>query len=283
MNIVLTNLKEKKTDKHYISEYIRYKDGVGIKGTMNNQIVYKVDGDINGDIKGDNVTVILMGDGNINGDIESKDGNVVLIKGNVNGDIKANKVVCPTKPTDSKNQHICKSCYHYVQTSTGSYCTENPTLGNALPVGCNVCKSYDGTGETTNYKSDCARFSNRSGICHVFQVHTCAIEHNCPYKIKRDECKTVNNTAKHNPAKDVESPKLPVKTLWSCDIPSNNKECSKCAFAQKMPYLLLSGINTSDEYNCLKFNKIVDNNYCCRDFISVENLNNKINDIINRK
>lgn len=94
-----------------------------------NQIVYKVDGDFNGDIKGDNVTVILMGDGDVNGNIESKDGNVVLIKGNVNGDIKANKVVCPTKPT------------------------------------------------------------------------------------------TDNNTTKHNPAKDVESPKLPVKTLWSCDIP----------------------------------------------------------------
>ena len=155
---------------------------------MNKQIVYKVDGDFNGDIKGDNVTVILMGNGNFNGNISSKDGEVVLIKGNINGDVKADKVVCPTKPTaDNKDQHICKSCYHYVQTPTGSYCTENPTLGNALPVGCNVCKSYDGTGETTNYKSDCARFSNRSGICHVFHVHTCAIENNCPYKIKRDE------------------------------------------------------------------------------------------------
>lgn len=61
------------------------------------QIVYKVDGDFNGDIKGDNVTVILMGNGNFNGDISSKDGEVVLIKGSINGDVKANKVVCPTK------------------------------------------------------------------------------------------------------------------------------------------------------------------------------------------
>lgn len=152
------------------------------------QVVYKVEGDFNGNISGDNVTVILMGNGSINGDVKAKDGEVVLIKGNINGDVKANKIVCPTKPTaDNKDQHICKSCYHYVQTPTGSYCTENPTLGNALPVGCNVCKSYDGTGETTNYKSDCARFSNRSGICHIFHVHTCAIENNCPYKIKRDE------------------------------------------------------------------------------------------------
>lgn len=264
--------KRKKKDKQYISGYIKYNDGVGIKGTMNNQIVYKVDGDFNGDIKGDNVTVILMGNGNINGNIESKDGNVVLIKGNVNGDIKANKVVCPTKPTiKDKNQHICKSCYHYLQTPTGSYCTESYELGDALPVGCNVCKSYDGTGETTKYKSDCARFSNRSGICHFFHVNTCNLEHNCPYKIKRE---------------NTESPKLSVKTLWSCDIPSNNRGCSKCAFAKKMPYLSLSGINTDDEYNCLKFNKIVDGDYYCQDFIdskTVENLNKRINDIINRK
>lgn len=153
-----------------------------------NQIVYKVDGDFNGDIKGDNVTVILMGDGDVNGNIESKDGNVVLIKGNVNGDIKANKVVCPTNPTtDNKDQYICKSCYHYVQTPfNGSYCTKDSPLGEALPEGCSVCKSYDGIGETTNYKSDCTRFSNRSGICHFFHVNTCAIENNCPYKIKRD-------------------------------------------------------------------------------------------------
>ena len=339
--------KRKKTDKHYISEYIRYDDGVSIKGTMNNQIVYKVDGDFNGDIKGGNVTVILMGDGNFNGNIKSKDGNVVLIKGNINGDVKANKVVCPNKSSTDKwiappsfsidlkcpscnqiytqelntsvkktsdykyviditapysdaktnketinnnNQHICKSCYHYVQTPfNGSYCTKDSPLGEALPEGCSICKSYDGIGETTNYKSDCTRFSNRSGICHFFHVNTCAIEHNCPYKIKRDECKTdsiSDNIAKHNPAKDVESPKLPVKTLWSCDIPSNNNKCSKCAFAKKMPYLSLSGINTDNEYNCLKFNKIVDSNYCCRDFIdlkTVGNLNNRINDIINRK
>lgn len=95
----------------------------------NDQIVYKVDGDFNGDIKGDNVTVILMGNGNFNGDISSKDGEVVLIKGSINGDVKANKIVCPTEPTtDNKDRHICKSCYHYVQTPTGSYCTENPTL-----------------------------------------------------------------------------------------------------------------------------------------------------------
>lgn len=70
--------------------------------SLTKQIVYKIDGNFNGNIKGDNVTVILMGDGNINGDIESKDGEVVLIKGDINGDVKANKIICPDKPSNEK-------------------------------------------------------------------------------------------------------------------------------------------------------------------------------------
>ena len=236
--------KRKKIDEHeenVISGYMRHDGGVGIVGAMNNQIVYKVNGDFNGNIKGDNVTVILMGNGNINGNIESKDGNVVLIKGNVNGDIKANKVICPTNPTtNNKDQHICKSCYHYVQMPIGSYCTESSTPRAALPVGCNVCKSYDGTGETTNYKSDCTRFSNRSGICHFFHVNGCSIEHNCPYKIKRDECKTdsINdNTPKYNQ--------------------QNEAKCSDCVFAENKHYISASSIFSEGYYDCSKFNKTV--------------------------
>ena len=60
------------------------------------QIVYKINGDFVGDVKGNNVIVILMGDGDFVGDIDSKDGEVVLIKGNINGDVKANKIICPT-------------------------------------------------------------------------------------------------------------------------------------------------------------------------------------------
>lgn len=67
------------------------------------QVVYKVEGNFNGNISGDNVTVILMGDGSINGDVKAKDGEVVLIKGNINGDVKANKIVCPS-PDDTKKQ-----------------------------------------------------------------------------------------------------------------------------------------------------------------------------------
>ena len=75
---------------------------ININESSTKQIVYKIDGDLNGNIKGNNVTVILMGDGNINGNIKSKDGNVVLIKGDINGDVKANKIICPDKPSNEK-------------------------------------------------------------------------------------------------------------------------------------------------------------------------------------
>ena len=80
------------------------------------QVVYKIDGDYVGDIKGENVTVILMGSGDFKGDINSKDGTVFLNKGNVIGDIKANKVLCPTnKPSDKSTDATptCHSCKYY--------------------------------------------------------------------------------------------------------------------------------------------------------------------------
>lgn len=67
------------------------------------QIVYKIEkGDLVGDIKGGNITVILM-NGDVNGDISSKEGDVVLIKGDINGDVKANKVICPQQKSDYEN------------------------------------------------------------------------------------------------------------------------------------------------------------------------------------
>ena len=135
------------------------------------QIVYKVDGDFNGDIKGDNVTVILMGDGDINGNIESKDGNVVLIKGNINGNVKANKVVCPT---ESATKAKCSDCVfaknkHYISAS----------------------------GIFSEGYYDCSKFN----------------------KTVNEDCSACLEYKSKSKNKDVESPKLPVKTLWSCDIP----------------------------------------------------------------
>ena len=166
--------KRKKIDKHedsVTSGYMRHDRGVGIVGTMNNQIVYKVNGDFNGNIKGDNVTVILIGDGNINGNIESKDGNVVLIRGNVNGDIKANKVICPTEPTTEAK---CSDCVfaenkHYISAS----------------------------GIFSEGYYDCSKFN----------------------KTVNEDCSACLKFKSRSKNKDVESPKLQVKTLWSCYIP----------------------------------------------------------------
>lgn len=66
------------------------------------QVVYKIDGDYTGDIKSDNIIVILM-NGDVNGDINSKEGDVVLIRGDINGDVKANKVICQQSKSEYEN------------------------------------------------------------------------------------------------------------------------------------------------------------------------------------
>ena len=106
---------------------------------INKQTVYKVEGDFNGDIKGDNVTVILMGNGNFNGDINSKDGEVVVIKGDINGDVKANKVLCPTDPKQVK----CSDCVHVQKQRFISL------SGNRE---CNVCSQF-GVKVNDNYRN----------------------------------------------------------------------------------------------------------------------------------
>lgn len=69
------------------------------------QVVYKIDGNLNGNVKGDNVIVILMGDGSINGNVDSDEGNVVLIRGSINGNVKADKVICPGNVKEQKQKH----------------------------------------------------------------------------------------------------------------------------------------------------------------------------------
>ena len=67
------------------------------------QTVYKIEkGDLNGNIEGDNIIVILM-NGDVNGDINSKEGDVVLIKGDINGDVEANKVICQQPKSEYEN------------------------------------------------------------------------------------------------------------------------------------------------------------------------------------
>jgi len=96
--ILINDYKEKEMATYVTLDEFYNENHKAIK-----QVVYKVEGNFNGNISGDNITIILMGDGNINGDVKSKDGEVVLIKGNINGDVKANKIVCPC-PDDTKKQ-----------------------------------------------------------------------------------------------------------------------------------------------------------------------------------
>ena len=85
-----------------------------------------------------------------------------------------------------KEHHTCKSCYHFVKDINGwSYCSKYNLEKLYDSVKC--CPLYDGTGETTNYKSDCARFSNNSGICLSFHMLGCPIKNNCPDKIERKD------------------------------------------------------------------------------------------------
>lgn len=87
-------------EKDMSDKYVTLDEFMNERGEWVKQVVYKVDGDFNGNIKGDNVTVILMGNGDINGDINTKNGEIFINKGNVNGDIKADKVLMPNKKKD---------------------------------------------------------------------------------------------------------------------------------------------------------------------------------------
>ena len=110
---------------------------------MNKQIVYKVDGNFVGDIKGDNVTVILMGDGDFVGDIDSPNGEVVLIRGSIDGDVKANKIICPTKPTEQKHKATCESCLYYADINQHYYwCTQGRCMGRHSKNILDICENY---------------------------------------------------------------------------------------------------------------------------------------------
>lgn len=131
------------------------------------QVVYKVDGDFNGDIKGDNVTVILMGGGNLNGNIESNDGNVVLIKGNVNGDIKANKVLMPNKKRDiyTGRRGIVVRCPMCNELYTQSLSINGSTSEDGTNLMLDVKIDVE---ETSRCKCESCRYYVNGGINHYW-------------------------------------------------------------------------------------------------------------------
>lgn len=156
-------------EKDMSDKYVTLDEFMNERGDFVKQVVYKVDGDFNGDIKGENVTVILMGDGDINGDVSSKNGDVVLIKGNINGDVKANKILCPTNPSDKSIKHNpakdvkspelptrfeglnptrckCESCTYYMPNGNKRHfwCAQGGMLHLCIKEHTTICKYYKG-------------------------------------------------------------------------------------------------------------------------------------------
>lgn len=131
-------------DKKMTQKTVTLDEFLNERGDFVKQVVYKIDGDYVGDIKGKNVTVILMGDGNFRGDINSKDGTVFLNKGNVIGDIKADKVLCPTKPEETSEKQkgtyrgkefcSCYDCAHCHFRFEAAHCSfKNKVIRGVTP------------------------------------------------------------------------------------------------------------------------------------------------------
>lgn len=126
--------------KDMSDKYVTLDEFMNERGEWVKQVVYKVNGDFNGDISGENVTIILMGDGNINGDIKAKNGEVFVNKGNINGDVKADKVLCPNEP----RKETCEMCKYYVYHDGKHYwCTHGGMCHLCIKDG-TVCKYYEG-------------------------------------------------------------------------------------------------------------------------------------------
>ena len=128
MDIKFTNAVKnefaKRENKKMTQKTVTLDEFLNERGDFVKQVVYKIDGDYVGDIKGENVTVILMGNGDFKGDINSKNGTVFLNKGNVIGDIKADRVLCPTNKSSDKSSEAtitCHSCRYY--SSYGGNCS----------------------------------------------------------------------------------------------------------------------------------------------------------------
>ena len=129
-------------EKDMSDKYVTLDEFMNERGEWVKQVVYKVDGDFNGDIKGENVTVILMGNGNINGNIDAKNGEVFVHQGNINGNVKADKVLCPTSPI----KKTCESCRYYRDSDISNkyyWCTEGGMARHCIKDGATICKYYE--------------------------------------------------------------------------------------------------------------------------------------------
>lgn len=197
------------------NKYVTLDEFLNERGDFVKQVVYKIDGDYIGDIKGENVTVILMGNGDFKGDINSKDGTVFLNKGNIIGNIKADKVLCPTKPEETSEK------------KKGTYRGKS-----GITVKCPICGGL----YTQNVSMRCSNIQDFSANVEIM--------------IDAEE--NAKKTLSHNPAKDVKSLELPTKkefcSCYDCAHCHFGFETAHCSFKNKV----IRGVTpcTNFEWRC---------------------------------
>ena len=139
--------KNNRKERDMSDKYITLDEFMNERGDFVKQVIYKIDGDFNGDIKGENVTVILMGNGNINGNIDAKNGEVFVHQGNINGNVKADKVLCPTPRFEGSNPTRCRceSCTYYMPNGNKRHfwCTQGGMLHLCIKKYTTICKYYE--------------------------------------------------------------------------------------------------------------------------------------------
>ena len=153
--------------KDMSDKYVTLDEFMNKRGEWVKQVVYKVDGDFNGNIKGDNVTVILMGDGDINGNIDSKKGEIFINKGCVNGDIKADKVLMPNKKKDTYfgKRGIVVRCPHCDELYTQSLSINGYTSEDGAKLTLDVKIDVE---EPFRHKCESCRYYRDSDISNKY-------------------------------------------------------------------------------------------------------------------
>ena len=143
--------------KDMSDKYVTLDEFMNKRGEWVKQVVYKVDGDFNGNIKGDNVTVILMGDGDINGNIDSKKGEIFINKGyelytqslSINGYTSEDgaKLTLDVKiDVEEPFRHKCESCRYYRDSDISNkyyWCTEGGMARHCIKDGATICEYYE--------------------------------------------------------------------------------------------------------------------------------------------
>ena len=164
----------KREDKRMTQKTVTLDEFLNERGDFVKQVVYKIDGDYVGDIKGENVTVILMGNGDFKGDVNSKNGTVFLNKGNVIGDIKADKVLMPNKKKDTYygRRGIVVRCPHcdelYTQSLSINGHTSEDGANLVLDVKIDAEEPFDKSTDVPPTCHSCRYYSSYGGNCAYY-------------------------------------------------------------------------------------------------------------------